>query len=163
MVLDRSVAKDSNDKKVFDNIEHHDCHVISVANRVGEEGPIFSYSIGLQTSLGCPELLIIGLSSKLAHAMINGYRDDIKAGREFIAGEFYSGFLEGFDVLLIEANQTARKKYAIWADWYHERKEFPLFQCIWPTTSGVWPWSANASDDLKSDQPILGTLPSHLQ
>ena len=163
MVLARSVAKSDADRKLFDNIEKYDCHVISVANIVGEEGPTFSYSIGLTTTLNAPELLIVGLGSKLAHTMINGYRDDIKNGREFIPGAFYSGFLDGFDVLLIEANESARKDFAIWADWYHERMHFPLYQCIWPTTSGVWPWQTNADADFKSTQPILGDIPKSLK
>jgi len=159
MVLDQSVAKSEADNKLFDNIEKYDCHIISVAKAVGEEGPNFSYSIGLAKSLGAPEMLIIGLDSKLSAAMINGYRDDVKAGREFVPGNFYSDFLDGFDVLLIEANQQARKEYAIWADWYHERIEFPLIRCIWPTTSGFWPWDNEASESVKRDQPILGNLP----
>ncbi|MEM9648225.1 MAG: DUF4262 domain-containing protein [Bacteroidota bacterium] len=96
MVLDRAIAKTNADKKLFDNIERYDCHVISVHNRADETGPLFSYSIGLTETVGCAELLIVGLPSKLAHAMINWYRDDAKAGSKFFAGQFYSGFLEGF-------------------------------------------------------------------
>lgn len=162
MVLDRNVAKNANDQRLFDNIEHYDCHVINVANKVGEEGPIFSYSIGLTHTLKAPELLIIGLDGRLAHSMINGYRDDIKNGKNFFAGKFYSDFLEGFDVFLIEANDVARKDYAVWADWYHERTKFPLLQCVWPTTSGIWPWQPEASEQFKSNQPILGKLPDNL-
>ena len=80
MPLDRSVAKNANDEKLFDNIEQYDCHVISVANAEGQSGPVFSYSIGLAHSLNAAELLIIGLGGNLAHAMINGYRDAIKKG-----------------------------------------------------------------------------------
>ncbi|MEM9495294.1 MAG: DUF4262 domain-containing protein [Pseudomonadota bacterium] len=163
MVLGKSAAQSDADRRLFDDIEKYDCQVLSVANAVGEEGPCFSYCIGLATSLGAPELLVVGLNGKLSHSMINHYRDEIRNGRKFVAGTFDSGFLEGFDVLFIEANQTARKEFATWADWYHERTEFPLYQCIWPTTSGIWPWQAEASENFTRTQPILGNLPENMK
>jgi hypothetical protein len=162
MVLDRSAAKTDGDRRLFDNIEKYDCHILSVANREGEEGPVFSYSIGLYHRLGVPEMLVLGLPSKLCHSMINGYRNDIRAGKIFEPGNFYPDFLEGFEILFIEANEKARKEFACWADWYYERQPFPILQCIWPTTTGVWPWQANADDEFKERQPILGKLPDGL-
>lgn len=62
---------DRAEKKCLDDIEKYGCHIIHVF----EEGelPPFSYSVGLERSIGRPELIIIGLRRELAHYMINEY------------------------------------------------------------------------------------------
>jgi hypothetical protein len=160
VVLDRSAATRPFEISFFDIIEKHGWHVMSVANEEGEEGPVFSYSTGIFQRLKAPELLIIGLGSKLCAAMINHYGHEIQEnGKRFNAGEFYSGFLEGFDIYMMEPDERARREYAIWADWYYERQPFPILQCVWPATTGPWPWDERASAYLKETQPLLGLAP----
>lgn len=160
MVLDRSVAKKPAEISFFDIIEKHGWHVMSVANAADESGPFFSYSTGIYQKLRAPELLIIGLSSNLSARLINIYGNNIlNQGAFFEAGKFYSGFLEGFDVYMTEPDDRARKEFAIWADWYYQRQPFPILQCIWPSTNGVWPWEEAASVELKEMQPLLGSAP----
>ena len=133
---------------------------MSVANGPDDDGPVFSYSTGIYHRLKAPELLIIGLDGKLCAPMINYYGNQILEGAQsFKAGDFYSGFLEGFDIYMFEPDERARKEYAIWADWFYERQPFPILQCVWPTTSGVWPWEDAFGPDLTQIQPMLGPIP----
>lgn len=160
MVLDRRAATRPFEASFFDIIEKHGWHVMSVANAAGEEGPVFSYSTGIFHRLKAPELLIIGLDSKLSASMINHYGHEMQEnGAAFEVGKFYSGFLDGFDIYMLEPDIRARKEYAIWADWYYERQPFPILQCVWPSTTGRWPWEEAASAYLKETQPLLGLAP----
>ena len=99
---------------------------------------------------------MFGLSEELGHVMINNAGHDIKNGtRRFSAGNYYDEFLGGFDVLMIEVDDAERKKHATWADWFYDRQTFPLLQCVWPNTQGIWPWQEAADDEFKSMQPLL--------
>jgi hypothetical protein len=160
VVLDRSAATKPFEVSFFDIIEKHGWHVMSVADAADEEGPAFSYSTGIFQRTGAPELLIIGLGSKLCASIINQYgREIAESGKSFETGKFYAGFLEGFDIYMMEPDERARKEYAIWADWYYERQPFPILQCVWPSTTGAWPWDGTASAYMKETQPLLGIAP----
>lgn len=152
---------DEKDQQFLDIIEKFGWHVTQVRNRRGENGPTFSYSTGIYKKLGAPEIIVFGLSDALEKSIINGYGQDIESRRrEFTAGNFYDGFLEGFDVCFIEANETAQKEYACWTDWFYERKPFPLLQCVYPNTSGIWPWESRSSEEFRQAQPLFGLPPS---
>jgi hypothetical protein len=159
MVLDRSAARNRFEAGFFDIIEKHGWHVMSVANAADEEGPIFSYSTGIFQRLRAPEMLIVGLNAALSASMINHYAAQVAQGASIEAGAFYGGYLEGFDVCFIEAWADARRDFATWADWYYERKPFPILQCVWPTKSGIWPWDGAAEPWFKDMQPLLGPPP----
>ena len=164
MVVKMEDVTDEGDVKFLTIIQKHGWHVMHVRNRAGEIEPEFSYSTGIYEKFGTPELIIFGLTSELRQSMINGYGNEIAENlRKFYSGEFYDGFLEGFDIYLTEGNFRLKKEYACWADWYYERQPFPLLQCIWPTTSGVWPWDSQASADVKAMQPIFGPTPQDNQ
>jgi len=161
VVLDKSAATKPFERSFFEIIEKHGWHIMSVANGSDDEGPVFSYSTGIYQRLNAPELLIIGLPGKLCASIINHYGREIENnGARFEAGNFYAGFLEGFDVYMMEADGRAKSEFAIWADWYYERQPFPILQCIWPTTSGLWPWDPAAYDGFLDDQPLLGRTPN---
>lgn len=132
---------------------------MSVANGPDDDGPIFSYSTGIYQRLNAAELLVIGLPSKLCASMINHYGDEIEKGATFEAGKFYSGFLKGFDIYMMETDKRAKSDFALWADWFYERKPFPILQCVWPTTSGIWPWDEGAYAGFSDNQPLLGLAP----
>jgi len=152
---------DEGEKKFLDIIQEYGWHVMHVNNVVGEEeNPTFSYSTGIYQNFQKPELIIFGLGNDLSGSIINEYGNDIKTNKqEFEANKYYDDFLEGYPVCMIEAHDSARKKYTCWADWYYQRKPFPILQCVWPSTTGAWPWSKDASDYLKEIQPIVGTKP----
>lgn len=148
---------DEHEAKFFEIIEKYGWHIMQVSNAEGEDGPTFSYSTGIYKHFGKPELIAFGLSKPLEKSIINSYGGDIESGaRNILPGAYYDGFLDGFDVTFIEANETARQTYACWADWYYQRLPFPLLQCVYPTTSGIWPWEDRASDDFKAAQPLFG-------
>ncbi|WP_395343802.1 DUF4262 domain-containing protein [Ningiella sp. W23] len=144
---------DESDKKALDDIEEFGCHVLGVME--GDNKPSFSYSIGIGKKQGKPDLVILGLKNKLAHSIINNYKNRLLAGEVFEPGKYYSDFLGNFDVCFIEVDKKHYDEYFGWGLWLNNGDDFKMLQLIWPTTDGVWPWDNGKSEFYVWAQPIL--------
>ena len=144
-----------NDKRVADNIAKYGCHVVSVFDPDGEE-PTFSYSIGIYARFEAPEAIVIGVKPDLGHAMVNEYCRQVQSGMRFERGVQYAGFLEGFNIYVEAAKQARALEYTFGCGRYYDHDDYPVAQLIYPTTAGIWPWRAGASDWFRSNQPMLG-------
>ena len=150
---DAQVDSDAADEKALADIEKYGCHILHVQ----EEGdlPPFSYSMGVQRSSGAPEVVVIGLLEPIAHYVVNEYNRRIRSGERFAPGQLYSGFLEGFDVQFVIADRVHYEEYFGWNRWLYGGNEFDVLQMVYPSTDGVWPWGAGASDWFRTRQPLL--------
>lgn len=147
------------EQNILKHIEEHGCSVTSVFDPKEVEPP-FSYSIGIAKSSGAPELIVIGLDSKLSIWMVNEYNRRIRSGEQFLPGVLYLDFLEGFAVQFGPVAREHRAEYMRSACWLHGSSDFEALQLIWPNTSGIWPWDPDASDWFRSNQPLLsGDVP----
>jgi hypothetical protein len=144
---------DAGEKKALADIEQFGCHVIHVLE--DEEGPPFSYSVGVQQSSGAPEVMVIGLKQPIAHFVVNEYNRRVRAGVRFVLGVRYEGFLEGFQVQFEVVMPEHFDEYLGWAKWLYSGKSFEALQIIYPTTDGIWPWDPGVSDWFRQRQPIL--------
>lgn len=139
--------------KALADIDTYGLHVISVRGE-GEHLP-FSYSIGIERSLGQPELIVIGLDASLGHRVINACYDRMRAGMAVTPGARVAGLLEGFECVIGAVSPACYRDYMGWALWLHDGPGFRACQIIWPTTSGVFPWDPEADEELRSWQPLL--------
>ncbi len=144
---------DKNEQKALDDIKNHGCHILQVLAE--EDHPPWSYSIGIATNFQKPDLCVIGLKEPIAKFVINKYVSMLKQDENFLPGKLYSGFLEGFDVCFEEVAKKYYKDYFGWGHWYYNGDEFRMRQLVFPTTSGIYPWSENAPEDFQQWQPIL--------
>lgn len=142
------------ERKILDHIEQFGCSVTSVFDP-DDQNPPFSYSIGIARQTDAPELIIVGLESKLAHRLINEYNRRVIAGERFVPEVLDLGFLDGFAVQFRPVARAHREDYLRSACWLHDGPDFDALQLIWPSTSGVWPWDPAASDWLRANQPLL--------
>lgn len=149
-----------NDKRVAADVEKYGCHVISVFDPE-EKLPTFSYSIGIQATSGAPEAIVIGLSPKLGHAMINEYNTQVRKGVRFERATRYPGFLEGFEIYVEPARAALLAEYTLGCDRFYQGAGYAVVQLIYPTTAGAWPWEKAASDWFRSHQPMLGRKHPH--
>ncbi|MFC4728957.1 DUF4262 domain-containing protein [Coralloluteibacterium thermophilus] len=147
------------ERNILAHIDEYGCSVTSVFDPDGE-GPPFSYSIGIVRSAGAPELIVVGLGSKISHWLVNEYNRRVQAGDRFSQGVPYSGFLEGFAVQFGPVDRHHRKEYMRSAHWLHGGTDFEALQLIWPSTSGVWPWDPEADDAFRRSQPLLAGVAS---
>jgi hypothetical protein len=142
------------DAKALADIEKYGLHVISVMEE-GEHAP-FTYSIGIEQSLGMPELIIIGLKSDVAHSAINECYRQMKEGAAIAPGARVADLLGGgFECVIGEASFEHVAEYMHWASWLYQGKPFRAYQIIWPATTGVFPWEPGASEWFIARQPLL--------
>jgi hypothetical protein len=123
-----------------------------------EDGPGFTYSIGLYKSYGHPEIIMVGLKQQLAHTLINNMAYDIKEGKVFVPLTFEADILDNFNCYIIEVNKANYDTYVGQAQNYYDGDDFPLIQCIYPTIKGIYPWEDEWPGDIKDLQPILGSI-----
>lgn len=144
-----------NDERVANDIREYGCHVISVFDPEEKE-PTFSYSVGIQDVTEAPEAIVVGVRPELGHFMINEYSRQVQAGIRFKRGALYSGFLEGFSIYVEPVKASRLTEYTLGCYRYYNGKPFSTVQLVYPTTSGVWPWQASATQWFKSNQLMLG-------
>lgn len=151
---------DSGDEKALADIEQYGLHIINVR----EEGdlPPFTYSIGIERSLGMPELIVIGLKPELAQFVVNECYQRMKSGTAIAPGARLAGLLGGgYECLVGEVSPTRFKDYMGWAWWLYEGPHFRAYQIIFPSTAGAFPWEPEASDWFRNRQPLLAADKTH--
>jgi hypothetical protein len=115
---------DNFDRKTLENIKQYGCSVIHVAEE--DNLPPFAYSIGIKKSSSAPEVVVIGLKTKMAHSVINEYNRRIRDGEVFKSGDRYAGFLEGFDVLTVSVESAYFKEYLGYNLWFYDGPNFEV-------------------------------------
>lgn len=147
------------EQKALADIEKFGLHIISV--REEDDLPPFAYSIGIERSLGLPELIVIGLKGSVAQSAINACYDQMKAGTVMAPGVGVTGLLGGDFTCIIGAVDPAHfQEYMGWALWLYEGSNFRALQIIFPTTAGVLPWDPEASESFRNAQPLLADRPA---
>jgi hypothetical protein len=145
------------EEKCLTDIERYGLHVMRVAG--DKEWPEFTYSVGLYHSFGLPEVIILGLRGQLAHSILNELAARARAGKRYQVGEMVDGLLEGFQVTFRPVPPEHLVAHFGWALWYYEGEPFPTLQLVFPSTAGVWPWDPAASEFIRTQQPILQSVP----
>jgi len=148
------VDENANEQRALADIATYGLHVINVAEQ--GELPPFSYSLGIERSLGLPELIVIGLRAEIAQAAINECYRQMKNGARIAPGVRVSDLLGGgFECLIGEVSPSYFNGYMGWARWLYKGNGFRAWQIVFPSTSGVFPWEAEASDWFRRWQPLL--------
>jgi hypothetical protein len=135
------------------NIERFGCLVMHVSAE--EDLPPFAFSVGIEATSNAPEIVVIGLKQAVAHFIVNEYNRRVRAGEVLQPGSRYEGFIEGFDVAIIDVHKDFYSEYFGYNLWYYSGSNFRMLQLVYPNTSGVWPWESEASEWFKKWQPIL--------
>ncbi|MBK8235898.1 MAG: DUF4262 domain-containing protein [Deltaproteobacteria bacterium] len=144
---------DPAERKALEDIERFGCHVIHVLPAGDVAG--FSYSIGVQKSVGAPEVIVLGLNRDIAHFVVNEYNRRVHGGERFAAGRFHAGFLDGFEVTFERVDRRHYRDHFGWARWLYDGDAFEAVQLVYPSTSGIWPWDTGGPDVFGRDQPLL--------
>ena len=140
------------DKKTLENIENYGCHVFGILEC---DDPSFSYTVGIYEKQQRPEVIVVGLDTDIAHSMVNKYNRRIQKGEEFELGKYYSGFLEGFDVIFVSVAEKYFDEYPLACNTHYGEGKFDIIQMVWPTIGGKWPWEEGTSEFYQWAQPIL--------
>jgi hypothetical protein len=147
----------ASEEKCLADIEHYGLHVMRIAG--DEEWPAFTYSVGLYRTFGLPEVIILGLRQDLAHSILNELATRARRGERYRVGDMLDGLLEGFQVTFRRVSPEHVVAHFGWALWYYDGQPFPVLQLVFPTTAGIWPWDPDASEFVRTQQPLLETAP----
>ncbi|CAN5136394.1 hypothetical protein BH11PSE11_BH11PSE11_05150 [soil metagenome] len=117
--------------------------------------PPFAFSVGITKASNAPEVIVVGLKQPMAHFVVNEYNRRIRAGQTVVPGQRYSGFIEGFDVLVEKVHLSHYDEYLGYNLWLYQGPNFEAVQIVYPNTTGTWPWEEAATAWFRSWQPRL--------
>jgi len=152
--MPRTSSSNEYERKLLAKISEHGWQCTSVAGE--ESSPSFSYTIGLFQSFGHPELVIFGLNPKTAHGVLSIAARAAAAGKPLDLQQPTDALLEDYPCVFVKVPESEYDSYILSACWYYEGCSFPLYQVVWPSMEGIFPWSASATDEFRATQPILG-------
>ena len=147
------MTSEPGDEKALADIEEFGCHILHVME--DDTSPRFSYSIGIEKTSNHPELIVTGLKRELAHWIINEYNHRVRGGERFEPDSLYAGFLGDFDVIFRPVLKEHYEEYLGWGRWLYKGDDFNIYQLIWPSTNGKWPWDSDAPDEYTYFMPLL--------
>jgi len=147
------ISMDKNEQNALQDIEEYGCHVLHIMEEESEPG--YTYSIGIDKTSSHPDVIVTGLKHEVAHWMIDQFNNRVLSGEQFKPDEYYSGFLEGFDVTFKEVDKKHYYKYFRLGRRLYKGDDFRALQLIYPSTSGLWPWDKNLPDDYTWHLPRL--------
>jgi len=119
--------------------------------------PEFAYSIGWGINDDWPEVIVIGQRQEVAHGMLRRIRD---ADKRPDHDQTRTDILDGFACKFMRADVSWYPfLFGAAIDYYMDRSlpPFRAMQCVWPTTSGIFPWDQNAPQGFDQAQSLVNT------
>ncbi|WP_296278876.1 DUF4262 domain-containing protein [Pseudoxanthomonas sp.] len=152
----RTVGEDKSEQKVIDDIAEHGWHCVNIVAE-GEHVE-YSFTIGLHQTYGHPELIIFGLPSKVSHQILAIAADAAKAGAPLDLSKPTDALLNQYSCCFAEVPFSEYREHVGYARWYYLGNNFPLYQIVWPSRSGLFPWHHQATSEFRAAQPVLGQV-----
>lgn len=153
----RVSASDPTDQRLIDNVAKYGWHCTNILEEAGS--PPWAFSIGFFHTWQFPELIAVGFRRDTAHAVLNSVAEMLKAGAPLDLNGPSDDLLEGHTCRFIAVPKDNYREYVGFARWFYQGDEFPLYQLVWPSKLGHFPWDTQATSDFKKWQPLLGPAP----
>lgn len=144
--------------KLVADVEAYGWHILNVFSTEGE--PNFSYSVGMQATLGHPDLVVLGLPLEVGQELINLVGDAIRGGLRLADGMRSADFLQGYDCLFRTVPRHLYPEYFGWGLWFYGDDDFSVLQLVYPDRQGRWPWEDGVDEAFRSNQPVLAEIPA---
>ena len=133
------IAEDASDRKLLADVAQHGWHVVHIF--ADDQGPGYSFTVGLYLSWNHPELLIMGLPQDQLYAILAEAVRAIQQGQTFAHGSASDALVQS-DCCRFAGIRVARSQdflgYGIW--FYQSLREpFPALQILWPDKAGRFP------------------------
>ncbi|GAB3361408.1 DUF4262 domain-containing protein [Lysobacter tyrosinilyticus] len=147
-------AKNSYEESVLRNIGEHGWHFTHVFG--DDEGPSFSYSVGLLSSYNHPEIILFGLPQEAAHGLVSLIADRAASGDPIDLSKPSDEIIQGYPCIFVEVSRMNREEYALSDCWLYQDSDFSMYQLVWPSKQGLFPWHPDAPESFRWSQPVLG-------
>jgi Domain of unknown function (DUF4262) len=99
---------------------------------------------------------VIGLKREVAHSTLNIVATQLAEGRRPDLGLPSDELFNDFACCFVEVPKPTYQEYVGTARWFYGGDAFPLYQIVWPSRDGHFPWNESASEGYKQWQPVLG-------
>lgn len=154
----RTVGEDKSEQKVLDDIAEFGWHCI----RILAEGQHveYSFTVGLFQTYRHPELIIFGLPPEVAHQILSVAAHEAKRGTPLDLSFPTDSLLHGYSCCFAEVPVWEYCEHVGYCRWYYLGNNFPLYQIVWPSHSGLFPWHPDASQEFKDAQPVIAQAAS---
>jgi hypothetical protein len=149
----RKIAEDQSEQKVLDDIATFGWHCVQIFAEGDEPG--YCFTVGLFQSFGHPELIIFGLKARVAHQILCLVVDAAKAGSPLDLSLPTDALIEGYSCCFVEVPRHEYDSYVGFAQWYYLGNSFPLYQVVWPSRTGLFPWHPEATPEFRKAQPVV--------
>ena len=153
--MPRTVASNNYERNLLANIEKYGWQSTGVFGEKGSPG--FSYTIGLFHSYRFPELIIFGLPTKVAHGIMDLAAKAAASGEPIPLDKPSDRLIARDSCEFRRVPVAAYGEYVLSARWYYQGDNFPLYQLVWPSEDGLFPWHPSATQAFRAEQPIIGT------
>jgi hypothetical protein len=150
----QSIGTDDGERKVLEDIAKYGWHCLSILEEDGK--PPWAFTIGLFQTWEHPELIVFGLKNNVAHQILNIVAEGLAENRRIDLARPTDDLLQNGSCVFIEVPRSEYREHVGFARWYYEGDNFPLYQVVWPSREGYFPWNARARDGFRSWQPVLG-------
>jgi hypothetical protein len=154
----RSAGEDESERKVIDDIAKfgwHCVHILAEGDR-----PEYSFTVGLFQTYKYPELIIFGLPSKVSHQILGVAADAAKSGHPLDLTQPTDALINNYSCCLAEVPTSEYHEHVGFCRWYYLGNGFPLYQIIWPSRAGLFPWHPEASSAFRATQPVIALTAS---
>lgn len=153
----RTIGEDESERKVIEDIASFGWHCVHVL----AEGdlPEYAFTIGLFHTYKQPELIIFGLPCKVSHPILGVAADTAKSGRILDLEQPSDELLNGASCCFAKVPTSKYGENVGFCCWYYRGNDFPLYQIVWPSREGLFPWHPKASREFRQLQPVITTTP----
>jgi hypothetical protein len=145
-------ATDESEKRVLDDISEYGWHCVGILPE--KDAPPYSFTVGLYHTYHHPELIIFGVKSAVAHKILANAVAGLPVHRLDLS-QTSNGLLEGYPCCFVEVSKKQYYEYVGFARWYYRGNDFPLYQIVWPSREGHFPWHPKASEEFRLAQPVI--------
>jgi len=154
----RTIGEDDSEQKVIDDIAEHGWHCVHIL----AEGELveYSFTIGLFQSYGPPELIVFDLPSKISHRILTTAADAAKSGSPLDLSQPTDALINDYACCFVQVPLSEYHEHVGYARWYYQGNGFPLYQIVWPSRSGLFPWHPQATTEFRAAQPVIALAPT---
>ena len=143
----RTIGHDPQEQKVIDDIAQYGWHCVNI---LGEGAWVpFSFTIGVFKNYQHPELIIFGLGENIAHQNLAIAVEKIHRGNPIDLATSTDALLNEYLCCFVEVPKAQYAEHVGLCEWFYEGDDFPLFQIVWPSPQGLFPWHPDVSPDFK--------------
>jgi hypothetical protein len=147
---------DESETQLVNDVNEYGWHMITVPP--DDQGPGFTYTIGLFKSYGHPEVIIFGLPIPVMQGVLDVVAEIVKDGRRFVDGEQTDDVMEGYACAFRTVHRDHYRGHFGFAIWFYRtlgQEAFPALQCIWPDKGRRFPWERDCLESIHALQPLL--------